>query len=493
MTRSQTLPRKPITSAATVLLWLFVAVIVGCTFALTGIASILTATAIALLIVFGSLAANFPSFIMGIGLWFLALVPYSSGFQTGALPKVFGEEALLVAYLIVFPFLYLFSKRSWEPGFAGLYGLLLLLLGTQALSFAVEIDLLSARSFVETYVLGAALLVVFLQEASNAKPEVVGRFAAALTVVLALLTILERITLKNPIWEHDPNYLSPELSSVTHGFYRPYVTFFHPSEAGTFMALGVPFLFWRWRQTKSPVSLLGIAIVIIGLITNATRGVWVAVLIAALLEMRNAWLLIAALVPVGAIGAAVTYLAFKSTAFMQRLTDPNDLYSRIECWKIAGKILMAHPFIGIGHLQYGAVYQSYIQDLSNLGHFDLANIAVADNMFVTTAVEHGIIGLLSMLLFFLCAALLLRKFRKTLIRGGMISQARFVRCSELALVIYLVSGCFADVHLFTKSTKYVFILLALGLAAGARYSASLGDTTYLDVPAAETAKDFTAA
>ena len=491
MTIPQSLPHKPLTLTGVLLVWLLVAIAIGCTFALTGIASIVVAMAVALLIVFGSLAANFPSLTMSISICFLAFVPYNAGLQTGVLPKLFGEEASLVAYLCVFPFLYLLSKRSWEPGFAGLYGLLFLLLGAQALSFTVHTDILSARNFIETYVLAAMLLVVFLQESSNAKPDLVGRFAGGLTVALGLLTILERITLKNPIWEHDPNYLSPALSRLTHGFYRPYVTFFHPSEAGTFMALGLPFLFWSWREKRSPIILIGIFIAILGLLINSTRGVWVGVLVAGLLEVRGAWLLISAFIPVGAVAAGVSYLALKSTAFMQRLTDPNDLYSRIECWKIAGRILMAHPLLGVGHQQYGTVYQTYIQDVSNLGHFDLANIAVADNAFVTTAADHGMIGLLSMLLFFLACGLLLRKFRKTLTRGGLISQARLVRCSELALVIYLVTGCFADVHLFTKSTKYLFILMALGLAAGARYSASLAVSPHTDAQAGEPVKVFT--
>jgi hypothetical protein len=272
-------------------------------------------------------------------------------------------------------------------------------------------------------------------------------------------------------------YLSPELARITGGVYRPYVSFFHPSEAGTFMALGVPFAVRRWMQRRSWLALLGLTTIAAGLLVNATRGVWFGIAIATLLLVRNAWLVTAAITPIAAIGGTVAYLAFEATPFMQRLTDPNNLYSRFVSWSLALKIFVAHPILGVGHMQFGTVYLDYVQDLSNVAHFDIAKVSVADNMYLTTTVEHGALGLATLIGIMLATALLLKNFRTRLLALGRVQEAGLAQCALQALVIYSATGCFADLDLFTKATKYMFILVGLGLGAGARYIVAGTQTT----------------
>jgi len=450
------------------------ALVAGCSFALSGIAGVYVATGLALLALFTTVAAKHPAPALGVAICFLGLYPFEWGIQTGVLPKIFGDESVLLLYLMAFPLLYLMTSRAWQKGFSTLYVVLAAFVCTQALSFTVAQDLVASRNFLETYVLGAVLLVLVLQEAANSNSETIASSVVWLTVAIAVLSIVERIVQRNPVMEHsiDITYLSPELARITEGVYRPYVSFFHPSEAGTFMALGVPFAVRRWIQRRNWLSLLGLATIAAGLFVNATRGVWFGVAIATLLLVRNAWLVMAAITPIAAVAGTVAYLAFETTPFIQRLTDPNNLYSRLVYWSLALKIFVAHPILGVGHMQFKTVYLDYVRDLSNVAHFDIAKVFVADNMYLTTTVEHGALGLATLIGLLIAAALLLKNFRTRLLALGRVGEASLAQCALQALVIYAATGCFADLNLFTKATKYIFILVGLGLGAGARYVAT---------------------
>jgi hypothetical protein len=455
------------------------ALVAGCLLALSGIAGIYVATGMALLSLFTTVAAKYPAPALGLAIWFLGLFPFAWGIQTGVLPKIFGDESIFLLYLMAFPLLYLMTGRKWQKGFSTLYIVLAAFVCTQAVSFAVGHDLVASRNFLETYALGALLLVLVLQETANSNPETIANSVVWLTIAIAALSIVERVVQRNPVMEHvtDFIYLSPELARITEGVYRPYVSFFHPSEAGTFMAVGVPFAVRRWMHRRSWLSLLGLATIAGGLFVNATRGVWFGVAIATLLLVRNAWLVLAAMTPFAAVGGTIGYLAFQATPFMQRLTDPNNLYSRLVYWSLALKIFVAHPILGVGHMQFGKVYLDYVRDLSNVAHFDIAKVSVADNMYLTTTVEHGALGLVSLVVLVIAAAMLLKSFRARLLALGKAREAGLAQCALQALVIYAATGCFADLDLFTKATKYIFILVGLGLGASARYLFTEADST----------------
>ena len=186
------------------------------------------------------------------------------------------------------------------------------------------------------------------------------------------------------------------------------------------------------------------------------------------------WVLLSAIVPLAGIGAWIGYTVLEDSPFLQRLTDPKDLYARFEYWQIAFRIFAVHPLIGAGHMQFGQVYLNYVQALSGLASFDISTVSVADNIFITTLAEHGILGIVSLVVFLVFSGMLLSRFRKRMSLAGLTAQATFIRCSELALITYVVTGLFADVHLFTKATKFLFILIGLGLAEGVRHSGLAG-------------------
>jgi O-antigen ligase len=314
------------------------------------------------------------------------------------------------------------------------------------------------------------LLVLVLNETANSEPEKIGTTIVWLTTVIGALSIVERIAQRNPVVEHlTPfDFMSAQIVQLTEGIYRPYVSFFHPSEAGTFMALGVPFAVRNWVQRKSVASAMVLAVIAGGLLVNATRGAWAGVAVAVLLLSRNVWKVLAKLLVTGAVGTGAAYFVLANTPFIRRMTDPSHLYGRFEYWRVALRAFADHPWLGVGHMQFRQIYLPYIQDVSNGVQLDSAKINVVDNMYLTIIVEHGLLGLITLIGLLVYMAVLLRQYRKELEIRGLSAEASFVQCSELALVAYAVTGLFADVNLFTKATKYFFILMGLGLAAGAR-------------------------
>lgn len=440
----------------------------GTVFTLTGISGIFASLLFPVLVVFAVVAAKFPIPLMGFSIGWLALCPFTWGVQTGLFFRLFADETPVLLYLAVFPFLYLFTARAWQRGFGALYLILLALVSAMALSFVSHVDLAAYRTFVSTYVLGAMLLVLILQEAANSNGEAIGRYIIWTTVAIAVLSMVERIFQRNPFVEGTPLYISAEVVRVANGVYRPYVSFFHPSETGTFMALGAPFVVRRWLHCRSWASALAVCTVTAGLVVNGTRGVWFGLFIATLfaaLAVRKARLWISAMVPVVATGAWIGYQAFRSSRFMMRASDPTDLYSRLETWGTATKIFLAHPLIGFGYGNFTQAYLNYVQDP--------ARVFTADNMFVSTAVENGLVGLVALIGFLTVALILLKRTRLQLYNRGLTARASFVRCAELALLSYIAIGCFADIQEFRKVTKYLFILAGLGLAERVRYDVAI--------------------
>ena len=107
--------------AASIFGWAAAAILLGCALALSGLPGLYAMIILATLVVFAAIALRFPSLTIGASIWGLALVPFSLGITTGVLPKLFGDEALLLLYLVVFPALYLSQSRTWQSGFGSIY------------------------------------------------------------------------------------------------------------------------------------------------------------------------------------------------------------------------------------------------------------------------------------------------------------------------------------------------------------------------------------
>jgi len=414
------------------------------------------------MVIFVAFAMKFPVYAMGAGICSLGLFPFTWGLQTGMSYTLFADESVLILYLLAFPFLYLVTNRVWQPGFMNLYIALGVLVCTLGVSLAAAPDIFAVRTFLSTFGIGVLLLVLFLQEGSNSNPEETGEFVVWIIVLVAALSLIERVVQRNPFVEHTPLYMSAEFVRINHGAYRPYVSFFHPSETGAVMAVGNPFVLRAWPRRRSLLSLLCVGIVAAAILVNATRGVWVGLFVAALVAVsgvRNArkWLsmLLALAIAAGTSG----YLMLRNAPFFQRLSDPTDLYERLHTWVVAAQLLLAHPLFGIGSFNLVKAYVEFTGD--SKGGF------TADNMFVSTLAETGLLGFVSFVTILALSLALLRRYRKDLAAYGLSVESSFVRCTELALICYIFTGCFADTQSFRKLAKFIFILIGLGLAQGA--------------------------
>jgi hypothetical protein len=468
-------------AAATVLVALMLALCLSVLLTVAGAPVLIGLAAIAVLVLFVQFAAVFPVPALGASILGLGLGPFLWGYTSGVAPKVFIDEVLLLLYLIAIPLLYtLTPARRWHGRFGAVYGVLFALIAAHCVSFALGTDLVALRNFIETYALGALLLVLFLQEGCNIQPEKLVPYILLLTVLLSAFQVVEKAFEWNPLWKNVDEflYLSPEVARATEGTYRPYATFFSPSEAGTFVAMGLPFSLWIVRYRKSKAAWAAVAIIFAGLAVNGTRGVWLAVALLIFGTIPNAIAIAAAAIPVLGLAAWAGYLAFQSSAFVQRLADPNNLLIRFHYWRVAEEILKSHWLTGVGHLQFRKVYLEYVRNMNSAIDWDVRKIFVADNLYLTTLVEHGVLGLGALLAALYLCLRTLRRGRLALGASGSRRMADFVRCIEFAVGVYAISGFLADVELFTKVTKYVLLLIGLGLAVSYSYvhSERIADT-----------------
>lgn len=454
--------------------WLAAALVLGCTAALAGLPFLYGFMGLTLLVIFAGIVTHYPTAVMAASVWALALCPFSFGIETGVLPKVFADEILLLAYIAILLPLYWTTNRVWQTGVSKYLLIVAGFVFCQCLSMLIHTDLVAFRNMLETYILGPMLLVVFLQEAANTDcDEWFSKAVVWLTVLIAVLSVVERVLQRNPVLERMEleggfQYLSPQIVAITEGVYRPYVTFFHPSETGTFMAMGLPYAVRGWMRQRSWLSAVEILLIVAGLGVNATRGVWVGIALSLLLLARRPIMILVSTIPVVSLGGFLAYVALKSTPFMQRLSDANNLLGRFIYWQLGAEVFSDNKILGVGHMQFQKVYLDYVHDQSEIAQISITQIRVIDNAYLTTLAEHGIVGFLGLIALFICTGILLKRFRTRLSDLGLARQASLVQATQLVLVIYAVSGFFADVNEFTKVTKFFFILVGLGLGTAMR-------------------------
>ncbi len=454
--------------------WLAAALVLGCAAAIAGSPFFYGFIGLALLVIFAGIVTHYASAVMIASVWALALCPFSFGIETGVLPKVFSDEVLLLAYIVVLLPLYWTTDRTWRPETNKYLLIVAGFLFCECLSLPVRSDMIAFRNMLETYILGVALLVVFLQESANTDcEESFSKAVVWLTVLIAVLSVVERVLQKNPILDRMEleggfQYLSPRIVALTEGVYRPYVSFFHPSETGTFMAMGLPYAIRGWMRQRNWLSAIEILFICAGLGVNATRGVWVGAALSLLLLARRPLLIVVSTIPVAGLGGFLAYVALKSTPFMQRLSDANNLLGRFIYWQLGAQVFLDNKILGIGHMQFQKVYLDYVRDQSEAAQISITQIHVIDNIYLTTLAEHGIVGFVGLIALLICTGVLLKRSRTRLLDLGLVRQASLIQATQLVLVIYAVSGFFADVNEFTKVTKFFFILVGVGLGTAMR-------------------------
>jgi len=408
--------------------------------------------------------------VLGLAIILLGIGPWYWGIDIGKLPKVFVDEMLLLLYTVYFFLSYaaLRQKRLFTGDKLTVMSLIIMLC-TQSVSFLYnETNYDAVRNYLETYVFGILLYFIFLNETDEKNLGFIVNAIVLTTVLLSIAMLVEWALNYNPVMERaeDMLYLSPQLSRITGNVYRPYATFFHPSESGTFLAMGLPFVYYKAAASRKLWSweALLVALVLAAIVINYTRGVWLAVWLCAFIYIRQLRRpLLYFTLPAIILGVLIASV-FQDAPFARRLFDPTNIIARIFYWDIALDIFKQHPLIGVGHMNFKNVYLDFVRNISSGVEFDIRRVVVPDSLYLSTLVEFGLLGLGSLLAFWSIAITRLRRADvqlKVQLRGP---YGDLAACCIQGISIYILAGLLADVHQFTKATKLAFILLGFGFS-----------------------------
>lgn len=389
------------------------------------------------------------------------------------LPMLYADDAVIIYALLYAMFSYSsFGSKTFDLGKKNVVILFILFMALAAIPFALETTAKTAsRNFTETFVLGFVMYLFFYNETNNKNIDTIFRWITAVTLVLSCMTIAETIIQDNPLLRfaekiiEDFMYMPPENFKLLNSYYRPYTVFFHPSEAGTFMAMGLPLSFYAVRNCKPLLKYPLCLLAVLGVVLNNTRGVWAALILSFI--FCNFKMLKKYLPPVIVFLSLLlgfAYMTMSDSPFFTRLFDPTNMYNRLYYWTVGLNMFMATFPFGIGHMNFKHRYLEFVDTAPIPQGLDVKQIFVADNLLLTTLVEQGLLGCLVLLMLFgvgiACTAKAVRYFRQindplNALRSHALLQA---------LVVYLIAGAFADVQLFSKATKFFFIVMGMAFS-----------------------------
>lgn len=404
---------------------------------------------------------------IGLGPFFLSLRIFPG------LPKLYVEDVFFVYYAAYFFVFYgLLGKKRFHLGSATIVVVFFLFVIAACVPFVTEPVAKSAmRNFSETFLLGFFFYMVFNNETESSNIDTLIAYIAVTTLCLSFAVCIEVVAQSNPLMEaaerlvEDFVYLAPSYYEFLGDYYRPYVVFFHPSELGTFVAMGVPFVYYAVRDRHPLLKYGALALACAGVILNFTRGVWVALVFALLLcNFSRIKRFIPFTAAAGALALGLFFLTMGDSPFAKRMFDPSNFSNRLYYWKVGYNMFVSYFPFGIGHMNFKTRYLEFVDTEPAPPGLEVEQIFVADNVFLTTLVEHGFLGFLIQMLFYATVILILFRLRRLYRqRSDTVNEMRLNVILQAAL-IYLLAGTFADVQLFAKVTKMFFIILGMAMA-----------------------------
>ncbi len=421
---------------------------------------------------------------LGLAIILLGIAPCSWGVDVGGLPKLFADELLFLIYAGYFGLEYFILKnKRFRAGDLTTSRLLIALLCILSLSFVGnETNYTAVRNYIETYIFGFMLYFIFFNEAEDKNINLI---INAIVITAALLSIgmfLEWGFRYNPVMKSSLDflylpaemtrntgtlYLSPEMSRAAGAVYRPYATFFHPSEGGLYIAMCLPFVYHKFKESErvaKGVVLIIMLTVITAVSINYTRGVWLALVVSILIYIYQIRPSLLALIIFLIVFMIIAVYSLQDLLFDRRLIDPQNLFNRFFYWHLALKIFCKNIFLGIGHMNFKEVYMSFVSTIPLGNPLDPRHISVVDSIYLTTLAEFGVFGLTALLAFWIGALTRLKRLCRWLKNIGDKAGSNLSLLCLQSITIYLLAGFMADVHQFGKATKLAFIILGLGFS-----------------------------
>lgn len=417
---------------------------------------------------------NQPSFGLSLAIVIIGLCPFFFSLRVfPGLPKLYAEDFLFFFFLTYLFLVYGFMKqKSLHMGEIKLVIFLLLFILATAVPFFTEsIAQTGPRNFTETVIFGIFFYILFLNETKENNIEILIAVIAITTLLLSAMLCIEVVAQTNPLMKIAERvvdnfiYLAPQDYTYAGGYYRPYAVYFHPSEAGTFVAMGLPFVYYFVRQKHFAIKYSALLLLGAGIAVNFTRGVWLALaLTLCICNLKHIKRYLPALASLGMLGAGILALRMSSSGFSQRILDPSNLENRFYYWKVGFNMFTNYFPFGVGHMNFRSRYMEFIDTAQAPFGLDVEQIFVADNVLLTTLVEHGILGFAAQTLFYITAVwIVAQRFSFYQQHNDTLNASR-MHIFLQALLIYLLAGLFADVQLFTKVTKMFFIILGMAMA-----------------------------
>jgi len=230
----------------------------------------------------------------------------------------------------------------------------------------------------------------------------------------------------------------------------------------------------RWLR----IGLYGAVLAIIGsMLTSLSRGGFIALVVmiplilalpaSAFFASRRQKRFLLLLVIVAAAGviirAPTQVITRVDSIFAEQGSGTAQGSGRVNLWRVAKDTIRAHPYLGIGYGSFRPVSNDRLLSTPgvDLQHYTLRpNGAEAHNLYLGTAAELGIPGLLLYLGIMGSTAVMLRRTARRAFEVG----EYFVGRVANALVLSLLGWAIASVFISTETTRAFWIVVGLALA-----------------------------
>lgn len=413
---------------------------------------------------------------LGLIIVLVALAPFFLSVRIiPGVPKLYIEDVIVLNYAGFMVISYgLFRTKRLHLGSGLFLAIFFLFFLCAATSFMTIPPAETAyRNFTETFILGLVCYFIFVNEINESNVSTLMNVLGTTSLILAVAVCFEGALQKNPIMEYaerffsDFVYIDPETVRNLRAYYRPYGVYFQPSETGTFLVMGFPLVYHMVRNWQTPLKYLTLAVATAGIVVNYTRGAWIALAVTLVLcNFRRIRRFLPAMALAGALVLSFAYMTAGNSAFVQRFSDPSNLYTRAYYWQLGLNIFMEEFPFGIGHMNFENHYMDYVDTVPAPNGLNVKQIFVADNIFLTTMVEQGFLGLLTLFgIYGIAIWQLLRMIHLLRFKGDELNAGRIGILLQV-LIIYILAGFFADVQLFAKVSKIFFLVIGMGMAIG---------------------------
>jgi putative inorganic carbon (hco3(-)) transporter len=232
-----------------------------------------------------------------------------------------------------------------------------------------------------------------------------------------------------------------------------------PNDLALALLMGVPFCYLAWRDSRGLVrGAFGVMLfaILAGLVSTQSRGGFMGFGVAAYLLFRHKFrsrLVSAAVMGVALVGL-VTVAGLKSRATVSQTGIDASAQGRLDAWKAGGRMLLAHPLLGVGFDRFAPYYLSYAGDVWERRPKE------THNTFIKVAAEVGLLGFIP---FMMLCGLSWREARRV---AAARAPPGLWRAAREALPATL-AGVFTAAFFLSQSWGwFIYILMALVAAIG---------------------------